>query len=206
MTQRKSTPKNQFGLLAGMDKDIESAKHDDIMLWTDKNLDIILPKLFPDYFGDYWVTLNSENLEEDWRQHTSQAVRFVYPRKVPYTVKFPHVPYILEEKVWERPLRDPQGGLVGFTDLYVRATYFGVQGWMEWNKDNYGADPHKMEVYFEIKTTIQLGQLLRQINLYKSRTNFMNYAPEYVVVSPDTRYKDILKEQGVWFVEYLDQL
>lgn len=63
--------------------------------------------------------------------------------------------------------------------------------------DNYGATRGATDVYFEIKTTIQLGQLLRQINYYR-----MSVGGDFIVVSPDTRFIDTLKEQGVHFVEY----
>jgi hypothetical protein len=53
---------------------------------------------------------------------------------------------------------------------------------------------------FEIKTEIRsLGALLRQMNLYKSHER----ARDWFVVSPDTRYRDNLIDQGIRFIEYI---
>jgi len=53
--------------------------------------------------------------------------------------------------------------------------------------------------YFEAKTRIpSLGELLRQINLYK---NYLKPG-EWFVVSPDIKYREILAEEGIRFIVY----
>lgn len=67
---------------------------------------------------------------------------------------------------------------------------------------------HKSErdllILFEVKTEIKLGETIRQINYYESRTKRFNWelAPIWFVVAPGNKYENVLKEQGVHYIEY----
>lgn len=83
---------------------------------------------------------------------------------------------------------------IGFADLFVSA---GI------------SLPDKEDIYdyagsfmcgIEVKTKINIGELLRQINFYKS------YTPNWVVVSQETSFEQVLKEQGILFIKYKPDL
>lgn len=58
--------------------------------------------------------------------------------------------------------------------------------------------PDEKTIFVEVKTEISsLGELMRQINHYKSYLN-----GDYYVLCPDNTYKDKLLEQGVNFIDY----
>lgn len=58
--------------------------------------------------------------------------------------------------------------------------------------------PDEKTIFVEVKTEIlSLGELLRQINHYKTYLN-----GDYYVLCPDNTYKDKLLEQGVNFIDY----
>lgn len=93
-------------------------------------------------------------------------------------------------KRWEFVLTDRRQIRMGAADMYVLADR-GKQGY---------------PVFIEAKPKIRsLGELIRQINFYKSGSDFMvqNYgeytSPNWLVVSPDDHFADKLKEQGILF-------
>lgn len=63
------------------------------------------------------------------------------------------------------------------------------------------------KIYFEAKTKIpSAGELIRQINFYKNNgaSDFRdgNVSAWHIVVSPDTKYRDLLVSQNIGFLEY----
>lgn len=76
----------------------------------------------------------------------------------------------------EHPITD-RNYVLGFVDLYVQSHGIAI----------------------EVKTEIpNVGELLRQINFYR---NYFG-GPRWIVVSPDDRYKDVLKAQGIHFYKF----
>ena len=71
---------------------------------------------------------------------------------------------------------------------------------------NKHADSYQMEdgqIIIEIKTKIpDLGSVIRQMRTYQVYQK--HYRTQYLVVSPDDRFTEILKEQGFWFYKYND--
>jgi hypothetical protein len=58
--------------------------------------------------------------------------------------------------------------------------------------------------YFEVKTTIpSLGELLRQLSMYRQylRKHRDEFDPQIVVVCPDARFADKIREQGFGFIQ-----
>lgn len=56
----------------------------------------------------------------------------------------------------------------------------------------------RQSIYIEAKSEIKsLGELIRQINVYRTYKK-----GNYFIASPDNRYIDILKEQGIGFIKY----
>jgi hypothetical protein len=86
---------------------------------------------------------------------------------------------------WEFPITEAKYGskyTIGFADMRMtpyRATVDQV-------------------ILFEVKPSIpSAGELLRQINLYRTYTPQSRWA----VVSPDTRFRSVIEGQGIGFVD-----
>ena len=59
-------------------------------------------------------------------------------------------------------------------------------------------EPRIESVIFEAKTSIRsLGELIRQIRLYQEYRK-----GHYIVVSPDDRFAEVLRGQGIQFIKY----
>jgi len=94
-------------------------------------------------------------------------------------------------KRWEFVLKDKREIIMGSADMYVHAT----------------SAQHDYAVFIEAKPKIRaLGELLRQINIYKAGSDFSlttnrgnSLWPKWLVVSPDAQFADKLKEQGIFF-------
>lgn len=87
--------------------------------------------------------------------------------------------------------------LIGFADLMVsyKCEFY--------NKHSESYQMENGEVIVEIKTKIpDLGSVIRQMRTYQ--TYQKHYRTQYLVVSPDDRFPEILKEQGFWFYKYND--
>lgn len=90
------------------------------------------------------------------------------------------------KKRWEYVIKNERGFLIGAADMHVLAA---------------GRD-EGLSVFIEAKTKIlSLGELLRQINFYKSGGDLTEYylTPRWLVISPDDRFADKIREQGVFF-------
>ena len=105
----------------------------------------------------------------------------------------------IKERQWEYKILEKTSSynaaakqIVGFIDLYV----------------SYLRSCDKIEdvwpcVYFEIKVEIpSLGDLFRQLNFYKT---YLRPSPKLVIVSPDDKYCNLIKEQGFYFYKYQDK-
>lgn len=128
-------------------------------------------------------------------------------------------------KEWEWPIKERgQTTPIGFVDLKTNFEYhqLGVAGLslesdkpprlffdMTLSGREEGPLPYwKIDgpidgaVYFEAKTTIKLGELIRQVQFYRSILDSSYPHAWFAVVSPDDRYVDILREQHIEFVKY----
>jgi hypothetical protein len=111
----------------------------------------------------------------------------------------PAFPVINLEIVFERPVVTHTNYIVGFIDLYV-AVEQPVAEFVT------GRTDRSMEVRvrhehagygFEVKPSIpSLGELLRQLRTYQTHDRAL-----YTVVSPDTRWRDVIVAQGFGFLE-----
>lgn len=66
-----------------------------------------------------------------------------------------------------------------------------------------GTNYIEYSLMFEVKTSIKsIGEVIRQIQLYKTYFQiYTNRIYEFIIVSPDDRYIDILKSQGIGFLK-----
>lgn len=103
----------------------------------------------------------------------------------------------IEKKVWEHPIQSlSRGGnyLIGFVDLYVHISIVCRDGSAR------GTRRFTLNIYFEVKPKIQsLGEVIRQIRKYES--NVGTSSSIFVVVCPDNKFEQKLREQGIGFVK-----
>ena len=88
---------------------------------------------------------------------------------------------------WERPILSGKY-MVGFADLQV-STRWRIDGPGRFYMDS-------LSFWFEVKPVIRsVGEVIRQIRMYQEYTE-----GEWFVVSPDTRWADVLAAQNIGFV------
>lgn len=108
------------------------------------------------------------------------------------------------QKHWEHTISNDRAFVVGFVDMMIRIRKPSL--WVDLHRANdYDLPSSKPawkifhgdeNVYFEVKSKIpSLGELVRQIRFYQSHKPGL-----YFVVSPDNRYADVLRSQGIGFV------
>lgn len=107
-------------------------------------------------------------------------------------------PYKILRPKWESQVVYRNGSyttIVGFIDLLVRLKGEFV------NKDDDCIESYKT-IFIEVKTEIpSLGELIRQMRAYEFCQDNLT---SYIIVSPDDRHMQILKEQGFYFYKYKD--
>lgn len=97
-------------------------------------------------------------------------------------------PTTAKQVLWECPVRTGGGYLIGFADMFVLT-----------DDGNF--------VCIEVKTKIpSLGELIRQINMYRERHNRIGNVSAseayFVIVAPDDRFAPLLEKQGIGYVKY----
>lgn len=108
------------------------------------------------------------------------------------------------QKQWEYTIANDRAFVVGFIDMMIRIKKPTL--YVNFNRvRDYDLPSSKPvceifysdeNVYFEVKSKIpSLGELVRQIRFYQSHK-----PGRYYVVSPDERYADLLRSQGIGFV------
>lgn len=105
---------------------------------------------------------------------------------------------------WEKPISSGRS-VVGFIDLAARIhfTWYEFQDGLRsmaypdpprW-KRNY----EELLCCFEVKSQIRsIGDVIRQIQFYREYLSEANF----VVVSPDTQFRDVLDSQGIHFIQF----
>src|SRR4030042_1349778 len=105
-------------------------------------------------------------------------------------------PGMRAKKVWEAPITASGNKyIIGFIDMLVdvrfpRSFEESKEGDMWWEDFASFA--------FEVKTVIpSLGEVIRQIRMYQEYTTYTVFC----VVSPDSRAADVLRKQGIAFID-----
>ena len=177
-----------LGFMSGLDKDIVTDLHDQIMLWLDRNVETILSERFDDIFAGEWPSETVQSLLAKSGLEMEELGEL--PRRI---VKF--------EKQWEYPITVKSGRredkfIVGFVDFLVNVHYpqLTIRG-KQWHVEY----PSMIRFWFEAKTSVRLGPLIRQIRAYQE---FVGRDAVFTVVSPDDRHADTLRAQGIGFLKY----
>lgn len=186
------------------DSEVSTPDHDEICLWAYRNAEKILRIACPDLYDQPWLKdevkyqwYNTEQSTIDLAREFTNANERPNPRISTNSIEFVlkrHTGYQERTEI-----------IVGYADLLIeteRAFVVPVsthgdsrslKGFkLEWLKDQ------APRILVEAKSAIpSLGELLRQINLYRTA-----FSGKCVVVSPDDTFADILAEQGVTFLKY----
>lgn len=213
------------------DPELKTPKHDAIMLWLDKEAKNIAKnfgiekKIICSDQQQIIVRLRQgadkavqNAVKEEEQKPSLSRKRPVYDLAQSWTglsAEVPEVPEIRITKVWEKPIMSDKY-IVGFVDMSIEAVneeiciqYNLVSDYREqklylprWSTATTG-----FELLIEVKPSIvSVGELIRQIRMYqqyiKSPRFFSNFF--FMVVSPDDRFADILKGQGIYFVKCPD--
>jgi len=154
-----------------------------------------------DAFGHGLRVKRQANIEKEFEECIA-STRLGVPLDVPAMKSL-----VIGKQIFEYPIDNHKGFLMGFADLYVEAVDYdyGLAGVRD---DCYHArdleivvSPTGYELMFEVKTKIpSLGEVLRQVRMYESASR-RTYQVKFFIVSPDSRFRSVIEEQGIGFVE-----
>jgi hypothetical protein len=110
-------------------------------------------------------------------------------------------PVRITKKEWEKPIKS-NDYIIGFIDMVVHFQVPQISISLELTENGWSAKwissyTGENRINFEVKTEIpSLGELIRQINMYKSYG-----AKNIFVVAPDDTHKKTLQEQDIGFIK-----
>lgn len=172
------------------DTDIGRPDHDAICLWVYQNAEAILRAAFGGFSREW--------RDEDGEYPESDAERDALARARQQTRPAPRIKSRELEPVLERTTGRDYRQIVGYADLLIRLDlpflrFDRATGSHEiiWHEHERAA------VLVEVKSVLPtLGELMRQLNLYRTA-----HRGPMLVVAPDARYAELLREQGIAFVQ-----
>lgn len=104
------------------------------------------------------------------------------------------------KKEWEKPVSTRTGYTVGFLDMKVTVgfTVLGYRHNHESNLPEWFCDERQCEYFLEVKPSIQsVGEVVRQVRLYQEHIQ----GGKWLIVSPDDKFSETFKEQGIDFIK-----
>lgn len=183
----------QLGL---WDDEVAKVSHDRIVLWAYENAESIVRA----YLTKFPDRDNEKALSEKWESDAISLGRS--GKKLGDLPALPPKPkQLVVQKVLEKVIQQyPENGrslprILGYADLVIEWRSYRVS----WTDDDNTWHVHWRDraLLVEAKTVLpSLGELMRQINLYRQVYGGV------VLVAPDSRYEEILNEQGVLFFPY----
>lgn len=203
-----SKSREKIQQLGFWDPEVSNPNHDQVCLWAYKNSDSIARRVFPHFFDCAWTEsevlsmLTSEisdfaELARKFSLSTSRPNPRVHRRTIEYVLRT----YTGYNGHLER--------IVGYGDLLIemqfpcvcpkfaqdpkrtnRSVFDGFEvGWSAGQESN--------SILVEAKSILPtVGEIMRQVQLYRSA-----FRGRIVIVCPDDRYEDILREQNVGFIK-----
>ena len=196
--------RNKVQQVGFWDEEVPSTGHDEIVLWCHQHAERILRSIRPSEFDRAW---KPEDVEESlYRAHVAPEVHAASLQRFMDATPRPN-PQVTARQI-EAVLRSYTGygnrteRVVGFADLLVTAATPWV-GTCESSESDFGGhelrwNDRAISVLVEAKSVLPtFGELMRQLNLY--RTAFSGLV---VVVSPDDRFEDVLRDQRIHFFKY----
>lgn len=204
---RATTLQEKFGFV---DDDLKTPVHDSIMMWLDGEIDRIVSA----------HVLNKIKLEIDGAPAWEKRAENEYRKKNPdrYTPSgalvsaypweglgdLPTPRYLgIDSKVWESPIKSAKDFVVGFVDMLVVARYqhlsYTDAGYFTTKEKapKWELFSQQHNFVFEVKPSIRsVGEVIRQIRMYQQFKD-----GDYFIVSPDDRFVDVLRSQGIYFIK-----
>jgi hypothetical protein len=183
----------QLGL---WDDEVPKVSHDKVVLWAYENAERLV-RTYLESFPD-WDTESA--LSEKWESGSINYARS--GKKLSELPQLPPKPtQLVSKKILEKVIQQyPEGGrllprILGYADLVIEWRSYRVTWCSEDNQ--WDINSRERALLVEAKTVMPtLGELMRQINLYRQVYSGV------VVVAQDASYAEILKEQGVLFIQY----
>lgn len=140
----------------------------------------------------YWLDSNVENIMKDlmFKKICTSINRLPTSQIIDTKYKI--------DKVWEMPVISKNGYnkfIIGYIDFYFS---FSIPYRSKNLYDEFVENDYILGSCFEVKSEIKsAGELIRQINTYREYNKC-----DFYVVCPDTTHANLLKEQGIHFIEY----
>lgn len=198
--------------LGFFDEDLKKPKHDDMMLWLDENIEDIV-NTYCNPFSNQKRLQYFLNEKKELFNKFNQKGKNIDTSFLDKPVEVPRITRI--SKKWEYAIENQNfrgHNVIGFVDFYASFNYPvptipGI-GYTHSERNNeiidirvpddliIDFDAFRGEMLIEVKTEIKsLGELMRQINLYKSYRK-----GRYFVLCPDATHQKLLESQGVEFI------
>jgi len=194
------------------DPEMKTPGHDRIMVWLHQNINDVVKSIITteDPSDNLLYDLAADQFEKEIKSRFPRTHKLLVdngweiypPTNNPEKI---HV----ELCEWEKAVVNNKKFIVGYVDLFVQISVF--DGWkIRGDRDSFFAfekslsvadfkyfwEPKQLKgkIYFEVKPKIKsLGDTIRQVRKYQ----VYDEDGIYVLVSPDLRFKDILKHQGI---------
>lgn len=203
------------------DPEVSTPTHDAIVLWTYRNAEALLPSILPEHHGVTWrpheitsttctqqflrdnprpspriVAKSLEHVLTSYTGHRRDLARVVGYADLMLRLAFPRIEDAINDSLTDGLFGESEGG----ASTGHRRSPFGANpgeplqpvyapcvSWFT---------PPGFQILIEAKTAIpSLGELMRQINLYRTAFNGI-----VVVACPDDTHRAVLAEQNVRFL------
>jgi hypothetical protein len=183
----KSSDKSYSEHLSFNDSDLKTPRHDEIMMWLDDHCEMVVNALV----GNTWEEIESRSgYEKHHHKSISEIKCILKPIPICPRIRVLH-------KEWEFPvLKKTYHGNqpVGFIDLMAQIETYSLR--IDFNKNSWQIYKRRSEYLFEVKTSIpSAGDLIRQIRFYQTFRE-----GNYIVVSEDGRFKEVLLRNGIGWI------
>lgn len=175
------------------DNDLATPEHDQLMMWLDENMQIVLDT----YCHQDGTSAKEISDEIRWAKQRGYTIEGDIPA-------LPFRPTVIKQKKWELPVMSNQY-LIGFIDLAVRfeITKVGLSVNDGQRTAQWGVWTNNYAVAFEVKSYIpSIGEVIRQVRTYQQYEPSLSYheIDRFFVVSPDHSFAKVLEAQGIGFI------
>lgn len=202
----RASDKSKIGLnniLNSHDKDFGSDKHDEISMWLYQKLkthDFL--KTIIDQKDFEFIKSTEVILEFPIHGRGFADLVLIYRGKKNYLYNKSKTEYLYEKARSERMKIKMDFDYVFLSKEEVAEKYPQKHG-LDFESSFFYESPSSFEdlIFFEVKTSINIGETVRQIRYYNQLMAQHN-KPKWFVCSPDKKYAEILKEQNIGFIEY----
>jgi len=175
------------------DNDLATPEHDQLMMWLDENMQIILDT----YCHQDGTSAKEISEQIQWAERKEYTVEGDIP-----ILSFK--PVVIKNKQWELPVMSNKY-LIGFIDMAVifEINGMGLSAPVGQKTARWGTWRINRAVAFEVKSYIpSIGEVIRQVRTYQQYEPSLSYheIDKFFVVCPDHSFAKILEAQGIGFI------